>query len=464
MKKPNIIFIFGDQHRKFDLGCYGHPYVATPNLDFLADNGVRFEHCISNSPVCVPARGTLMTGLFANKHKAYMNDMSIDTSCESIADVLNQAGYHTGYIGKWHINGIPREQAIPKERRLGFTEWKVHNCNHNYLNCHYYDEENVKHVVDGYEPVMVGELAQDFINRNSNEEKPWALYLSFATPHDPHWSIDEEHLAPYLESNIPLRRNAKEKILFKEKGALNLNIYFDTEEYRKNARGYYGHISAIDEQIGILIESLREKGELDNTMIMYSSDHGDMLGSQGMLDKQVPYEESVAIPLLAYWKGHIYHGVSDELIGLNDIPVSIAGLVDAKFTNPTDGMDLSELFLNQDAKSYESAYMYEYFPAHNWGDKGGTEWRAIRTKRYTYAVTADDLEWLLFDNEEDPYQMNNLAKNEAYAELRKELWSLLSEHIEKHDELLKGVEFMKKYADVEEFNRSQAFFNKKVFI
>lgn len=464
MKKPNILYIFSDQHRKFDIGCYGHPQVKTPHIDYLANKGVMFEHCISNSPVCVPARGTLLTGLYANKHQAMMNDMAIDPSCTSIANVLNDAGYHTGYIGKWHLNGIPRDQAIPKENRLGFTEWKVHNCNHHYLQCYYYDEQNQKHNIEGYEPVIFGELAREFITSNANKEKPWALYLSFATPHDPHQEVDKKYLSLYEDKDIALRKNTKDKILFKQNKVFMMNEYFDTEEYRENTKGYYGHISAIDEQIGEILRVLEDNHEIENTIIIYSSDHGDMLGSQGHLDKQVPYEEAIAIPLIVYWKNHTYHGVCNELIGLNDLPVSLAGLIGEKFPHQTDGVDLHKLFLDPNAKSYDSAYLYEYFPAHNWGDKGGKEWRAIRTRRYTYAVQTDNLQWMLFDNEKDPYQMHNLAQEEAYSPLREQLWSILKEHIEKNDELLDGLTFIKKYGDIKEFNRSQNYFNRNPII
>lgn len=464
MKKPNILYIFSDQHRKFDMGCYGHSFVLTPNLDQLSGMGIRFQHCISNSPVCVPARGTMLTGLYPSKHGALMNDMAIDPTCTSIADVLNEAGYHTGYIGKWHLNGVPRDQAIPEERRLGFQEWKVHNCNHKYLNCYYYDEQNIKHCVDGYEPVVFGNLAKEFITRNGEKAQPWALYLSFATPHDPHQDIDDEYLAMYKNKDIPLRENVKDKILLKKQKALNLNEYFDAEEYRENAKGYYGHISAIDKQVGEIVSLLQKTGQLDNTIIIYTADHGDMLGSQGMLDKQVPFEEAIAIPLIVYWKDHTYCGVSDELIGLNDLPVTIAGLIGKRFPNKTDGMDLHELFLNPEAKSYDSAYLCEYFPAHNWGDKGGTEWRAIRTKRYTYAVTAANQNWLLFDNINDPFQKNNLAMSEEYKDIKKELWQMLKEHIEKNDELLEGFQFIVKHGNIDEFNRSQKYFNRRPIV
>ncbi len=464
MKKPNILYIFSDQHRKFDLGAYGHQSVLTPNLDELAKLGVRFNHCVSNSPVCVPARGTMLTGLYPNKHGALMNDMAINPQCTSIANVLNSEGYRTGYMGKWHLNGVPRDQAIPQEKRLGFQEWKVHNCNHKYLDCYYYDEENEKHEVEGYEPVIFGELAEEFIERNAKEDQPWALYLSFSTPHDPHQDIEKKYLEVYENKDIPLRKNTKDKILFKENKALNLNEYFDTQEYRENAKGYYGHISAIDEQIGKLILSLKETDQYDNTIIIYTSDHGDMLGSQGMLDKQVPFEEAIAIPLIIYWKNHTYAGVCDELIGLNDLPVTIAGLIGAKFPDTIDGVDLQELCLNPLAQSYDSAYLCEYFPAHNWGDKGGTEWRAIRTKQYTYAVTANNTNWLLFDNIHDPYQTNNLACDVKYKNIKAELWKMLKKHIDENDALLEGIQFIREYGNVNEFNRSQNYFNRKPII
>ncbi len=402
----------------------------------------------------------MLTGLYPSKHGALMNDMAINPNCVSIADVLNGAGYHTGYMGKWHLNGVPRDQAIPKDKRLGFQEWKVHNCNHKYLDCHYYDEEDVKHEVDGYEPIIFGELAGEFIKRNGKEEQPWALYLSFSTPHDPHQDITKSYLEPYEDMNIPLRENTMDKILFKIQRALNLNEYFDTEEYRKNTKGYYGHISAIDDQVGKLIALLKETGQYDNTIIIYTSDHGDMLGSQGMLDKQVPFEESIAIPLIAYWHNHTYSGVCEELIGLNDLPVTIAGLVGEEFPVATDGKNLEELLIDPSANSYDSAYLCEYFPAHNWGDKGGTEWRAIRTKQYTYAVTANNRDWLLFDNINDPYQKNNLALNDEYANIKDELWQKLKNHIDENDELLEGFQFVMQHENADEFNRSQKYFNR----
>jgi Arylsulfatase A and related enzymes len=429
--KPNLLFIFADQHRRSDIGCYGNNEVITPNLDKFAESGLRFTNCCSNSPVCVPARGSLLTGLFAQKHGAFTNDIAINYDVTSIADVLNDAGYNTGYIGKWHLCGIPRNQYIDESRRLGFKTWKTANCNHDYLNCYYDDEANVRHTVDGYEPEIFGALADEFLQAQSND-KPWALYLSFATPHNPHMRIPDEYLKIYDDVDVTLSVN--------------------------EIKGYYGHITAIDKQFGILIDTLKQKGQLDNTIIVYTADHGDMLGNHGLTDKQRPYNESVGVPLLISWNDFTSVGVNNEVIGLTDLPVSILNLLGLNFPNTTDGKDLSELFTDPNAVGLESCYIYDLYPCHNAYVKGYEAWRGIVTKNYTYAVTADS-EWLLFDNKTDPLQMNNLINDTKYAEIKQYLSYILHEHITKNDALVDGDGYIRMSGKIEEFNRSQIHFN-----
>src|SRR5690554_3548663 len=190
--KPNVLLVFSDQHRYCDLGCYGNTEVITPNFDAFAEKAAVFTNCISNSPLCVPIRGSMMTGLMPHNHRAITNDLPIDTSLESIATVMNRNGYHTGYIGKWHLGGVPRERAIKEDERLDFTEWKVCNCNHDYYGGYYYDENNIKHVITGYEPIGQTDMAIEFIERNN--DKPWGLVLSYGPPHDPYFKVPDEYL------------------------------------------------------------------------------------------------------------------------------------------------------------------------------------------------------------------------------------------------------------------------------
>lgn len=452
-KRPNLLFIFADQHRKFDLGCYGNPQVMTPNLDALAQEGMRFTGCCSNSPVCVPARGSLLTGLHAAHHGALTNDLAVRYDIESIADVLNAGGYHTGYIGKWHLCGVPRRQTIEKERRLGFAAWKVANCNHNYLDCWYDDEDGVRHPVQGYEPEIFGGLAADFLAENAGAQQPFALFLSFATPHDPHDKVGAEYMEMYREREVTLRPNAPESIM------VNREQYITHAEQVERMRGYYAHITAIDRQVGVLTELLRQKGVLDDTLIVYTADHGDMLGSHGQRDKQLPHEESIGVPLLMRWPGSIATGVNHGLIGLVDLPVTVAGLLGLSFSAQTDGVDLSGMAL-RGGDGLAECYIYDLYACHQAADKGQEAWRGIRTGRYTYVTHGDGTEWLLFDNEKDPYQMKNLAGDPALEPLRKELFERLRTHVESTDAFLNGDDYMRFCGRAKDFNESQIYFRR----
>ena len=452
MKKPNLLFIFSDQHRKFDLGCYGNTEIATPNLDRLAENGIRFENCCSNSPVCVPARGSILTGLMAQNHKAFTNDLSIRYDIQSIADVLNEAGYRTGYIGKWHLCGIPRNQFIDRKRRLGFQDWKVANCNHNYLNCYYDDENDVRHHVEGYEPEIFGQLAFEYLDQVTDRKQPFAIFVSFATPHDPHDKVGEEYLKMYEDSSVSMRANVKEPIM------RNRTTFISKERQRELIRGYYAHVTAVDLQIGRMQELLEKKGMLDHTLIVYTSDHGDMLGSQGTSDKQLPYEESIGVPLIMSWPERLNPGVRKGLIGLVDLPVTLLSMMGLNFRDPTDGKDLAQM-TNDPEIGNECCYLYDLYPCHQAYKKGMSAWRGIRTPRYTYAVYGTGEEWLLFDNEKDPLQMHNLIQNPQYNEVKEVLYAKLKACVDEYDGFMNGDEYIRYSGRIKEFNASQEYFN-----
>ena len=451
VQKPNILFVFSDQHRWCDLGCYGNMQVISPNLDMFAKKAVCFENCISNSPVCVPARGSLLTGLLPMRHKAITNDLPIDTGVESIAHVLSENGYHTGYIGKWHLAGVPRDRYIPGgKERLGFSEWKVCNCNHSYLNAYYYEESNKRIEIDGYEPIEQTNMAIDFINRN--RDKSWALVLSWSPPHDPYGEVPQKYLDMYQSEQIQLRGNVPDRIIS------TLKRTFSKSDMIENYKGYYAHITALDEQFGRLIHALEHGGQIDNTLVVYTSDHGDMLGSQGYTNKQLPYEESVKVPLLVYLKGKTTSMKSDEMIGLVDLPVSLLGLLGMKFSGNVDGKDLHRLFLDRDAKGLDECYLFDLVPCHQAADRGGSEWRGIRTSKYTFARTGKDDGFVLFDNENDILQQRNLINQSDYTIVKNGLLEVLNGYIEKYDKFFPWEQLIREYGFLEEWNRSQDYF------
>lgn len=447
----NLLFVFVDQLRKYDLGCYGSRQVISPAIDALAGDGLVFEHCLSNAPLCVPVRGSLLTGLFPQKHKAFTNDMSIRYDIPSVADALNAVGYRTGYIGKWHLCGIPREQYIDKDRRLGFTEWKVANCNHNYTHVYYDDEDNVRHHVPGYEPEIFGSLGEEFIRRNA--DKPWALYLSFATPHDPHGNLPEYALDPYRDVRPELPPNVPETgiLMTREK-------HVTRQQMAEDARGYFAHITAIDHQMENLVLALKETGQYDNTLIVFTADHGDLLGSQGLTDKQTAYREAVDVPLIMHHPALVKNGRTDALMGLVDLPVTLLSALGLTMGGETDGKDLSHVMQDPSARGLDDVYMFDLYPCHNAYSKGLTAWRALRTDRYTYCINEKG-PLFLFDNETDPYQMHNLKDDPACAGLRSELHARLMRHVNQHDALISGDEYVRRSGWFDEFNASQRYFH-----
>ncbi len=448
MAKKNLLFIFGDQHRFCDLGCYGNQVIQTPNLDSLAREGVLLKHAYTNCPVCVPARGTLLTGRYPLRHGAVTNDLPVNPDVPGIADFLNAAGYETAYIGKWHLGGIPRDRYIPENERLGFRYWRGCNCNHDYYHAWYDDNENQRHRIDGYEPLAQTALAEEFI-RSQSGSKPWAMYVSYGTPHEPYELVPEEYLQRYPE-DIPFRDNVRlPAMLAKDRPV-------DRETLKRWYRGYYAHISALDEQIGRILKTLEETGLRENTIVVYTSDHGDMLGSQGMTNKQLPHEESSHIPFLIAGPG-IIPECRDQLFSLADAAPTMLSLLGVPYEG-MDGMDCSRIFLDPKAPGNDSIYMMEYIPCHQSFDRGIPEWRAVRNHRYLYAATPSYPEELLFDLETDPLQLRNLAGNPAFRPEKENMAVLLKQWVSKTDRFLTWDTFIPHYGLTKAWNRSQAYF------
>ncbi len=449
--RPNVLFVFSDQHRWCDLGCYGNPDVRSPHLDAFAATAVRCNGCVANSPLCVPSRGSLLTGVFPLRHGAVSNDLPIRHDVTSIADALAAAGYHTGYIGKWHLAGVPRDQAIPQGRgRLGFDEWKVCNCSHDYLNAYYHDATDRRIRIDGYEPVVQTDLAVDFIRRN--RDRPWGLVLSWGPPHDPYFAVPPQYLSLYADRDLRLRPNVPESVRATRTRTMT------REEIVRCYRGYYSHITALDEQFGRLLAALDATGQRDDTIVVYTSDHGDMLGSQGLTNKQLPYEESIRVPLLVSWPGRTIRGESDAWMGLVDLPTSLLGLAGVGAPAGTDGLDLHRVFVTPGAEGRDACYIFDLIPCHQAAARGGTEWRGLRTRRHTFARSAADDGFVLFDNIDDPYQVRNLIGDPGMAPLHRQLAERLEAMIRGHDALLPWDELIRRYGLKDEWNRSQAYF------
>jgi arylsulfatase A-like enzyme len=243
---------------------------------------------------------------------------------------------------------------------------------------------------------------------------------------------------------------------------INLQTHATPQNAINWLRGYYAHITAIDSQVGRMLEILERRGVMDNTLVVFTADHGSMLGSQGLVDKQVPFEESVGVPLIMRMKDKIPAGTREGMIGLVDLPVTVAGLLNLRFTEKTNGADLGAMVTAETPTGLDNCYLYDLYPCHQAFDKGMQAWRGIRTERYTYAVRGTGEDWLLFDNLTDPYQLHNLVESPDHREIREELRESLTRHVHAHDGFMNGNDYIRFTKREEEFDRSQTFFGRPI--
>jgi len=457
-KQPNIILIFSDQHRACDLGCYGNKQVKTENLDKLAKDGVLFTNAISNCPVCTPARGSLLTGYQPLKHKAIVNDLPIDFNLPSIASVFQKAGYETGYIGKWHLDGSPRDRFTPKERRLGYKYWAAYNCSHDYFNTKYYTENGELVETEGYEPEIQTELALDFIDENLT--KPFLLTLSYGPPHDPYHKVPEKYKIMYDIKNIKVRDNfqckRKHPELIKGELGKSNDDEITVADKLEAIANYWAHITALDDNIGKIISKIKDNDLYENTIIIYTSDHGDMLYSHGWERKQIFYSEAINIPMIFNWPNKFPKSyINDKtLFSLVDIAPTLYSLANIAGPDDLEGKDLSRDVLGENITQTEALIMdIVSLDAALWQNRDFYEWRGLKTEDYTYALTLEKGSFL-FDDKKDPSQLNNLWLDPAYKDICNRLEKKLIYELEKiGDEFLPWQEHIRKLDLVDLWNK-----------
>ena len=418
-RRPNVLFVFADQMRDMAMGCAGNGDVRTPNLDRLAMEGTRFSHAFANCPVCTPSRAMLLSSRYPLCNRVIANDLPLPEDTPTIGAAFRDAGYRTGYIGKWHLDGVPRDRWTPPgPRRHGFDDWAVFNCSHNYFrpNKYYRDAPDVV-MADGYEPEVQTDLALQFLA--TPDERPFCLFLSWGPPHDPYPMVPERYKAQYDPQRLTLRPNVQPLRPASVRLARTL-------EPRQTLADYYAAITALDEQLGRLLGALQATGLAGNTILVFTSDHGDQLWSQGTMKKQQPYEESVHIPLLVRWPGHIPSGrVSDGLVSIIDFTPTLLGLAGLPALPGAQGEDRADLFLGERTHGADSVFLMDITQTDESRTQQLPEWRGLRTYRYTYVRRQDGMDWLLFDNKDDPYQLENRIADPSFVPIRHELASQL---------------------------------------
>jgi len=430
---PNIVFVFGDQHRWCSTGFGGGSQVQTPYMDRMAREGVAFDLAVANIPVCTPWRAAFLTGQYPLTTGMFMNDVRLPVDRPTLGTVLRTAGYDTAYIGKWHLDGPSRGGFTPPgPRRQGFDFWAVGNCTHDYMHSLYYRDTDDPNYWAGYDAEAQTSLAIDYV-RSRKENRPFALVLSWGPPHNPYDAVPGRYLDLYPPDEIEVRPNCP-------------------EPSRTDLSGYYAHITALDEQLARLGNALDEQDLMENTIFVYTSDHGDMLGSHGRQRKQHPWDESVRVPFVMRCPGRPdrpdrpgqeHAGLRIETpFNVVDIMPTLLGLAGVPVPGTCEGRDHAPAVRGEDFTGNEAAYIMSIAP---FSEYRGQPWRGIRTREHTFVRNLDG-PWLMYDDLEDPCQMRNLAGREEHAALQRRLDGLLMKEMAlRGDALLPAEHYLERF-------------------
>ena len=413
MKYPNILFIFSDQQRYNTLGCTGNTIIQTPNFDRIAHEGVCFEQAFSSCPICSPYRAQILTGKYAHANGVVDNEYRLSEQ-QTIAQALKEVGYKTAYVGKWHLGYGP----FPVEKRYGFDYMAAYDCQHNYYNTTYYENTEGPVAINGWAPSGETDLAIRYLqkHRDNDEDTPFFLMLSWGPPH---WPYDQypDDFQKYNPGDIDLPPNVPDQL---------------SEFARREIAQYYGNISALDNEMGRIFTWLDDNNLSENTILCFSSDHGDHLSSHGYgkpmdmwlhhtkrASKATPYEESIHIPFLLRYPKRVVAGQrTDTLFNSVDVMPTLLSLAGVSGHLDVQGQDLSHAVLGREGPEPDSIYLQ--ILGQGWPHRGDWVgfWRGIRTHRWIYARWHGTAEVVLFDRENDPYEMDNLAGNPEFTDIQ----------------------------------------------
>jgi len=436
-RRPNLVILLADQLRYQSLGYAGDRRAQTPRLDRLAAQGISFRNYVVSTPVCAAYRATLMTGKYASSTGMVVNELRMNPNQECLGHVLTAAGYETSYLGKWHLwaNEFGNHYKIanaftpPGPNRLGFDGyWAAYNFGHDNYRAWYFRDTPEPHRMDGYGPDQFTDLAIERLRAHAKANHPFALVLSYSPPHDP-WSRNNVPAAWYdkfRDVDFPLPPTWQDR----PDPYMDRNTEPDRwltqwkQKLPDYMRVYYAMTANLDWNVGRILEALRELGLEDNTIVVFSADHGEQFGAHGRVFKLTFYEESARVPLLIRWPGRVPAGrVSDACMASPDLLPTLLGLAGLRVPAQAEGMNLAPLARGQPGPEPAFAFLQGMGHTVAWAD--GFEWRALRDKQYTYAVYRRDGKELLFDNVADPAQAHDLATDPAHqaklAELRGQL-------------------------------------------
>ena len=432
-KRPNVIWIFGDQFRAQALPFHGDPNARTPNLERAEVNGVNFTSHVSGFPLCCPFRGSLLTSRYPHECVPG-HEYPLPPGQKTIADVFNDSGYDTAYFGKWHLGGWHERDGraaffiTDAARRGGFRKWTGYENNNSQWDCWVHGgsgKDAFHYRLPGYETDELTNLLINYIDdcaagSQKGQGKPFFAVLSVQPPHNP-YIAPQRFMENYNPDRLQLRVNVAHSDPIREKS-------------RRDLAGYYAMIENLDWNYGRVIETLEKTGMLENTHVLFFADHGDMHGSHGMYLKENPYEESIRTPMILSGGQPTYQGWKNGRIPVLSNHVDIApttlGLCGISKPDWMRGYDYSHYRIERVSSSAEpdSVYLQDVVPTGH-PDSINTPYRGLVTRDGWKFACFDSRSWLMFNLNEDPYEEANLAQNNRYRIERKRLIGRLKQWV-----------------------------------
>jgi len=423
-RRPNVVVFFTDQQRWDTTGLHGNPLDLTPNLDRVAQQNLHVAHSFTCQPVCGPARSCLQTGLYATTTGCWRNSIPLPPDSRTLAHYFGEAGYDTGYIGKWHLYDREVEGPVPADRRFGYDYWLASNVlefTSDAYDTVLYDNDDNEQRLPGYRVDAVTDAAIRYVD--THQDDPFFLFVSYIEPHH------QNHIDDYPPPT-GYRERYTGRWVPPDLAALGGSTH-------QHLGGYYGMVKRLDEAYGRMQDALRSMGLQDDTIVLFTSDHGNHFKTRNGEYKRSCHESSIRVPTVLSGPGFQGAGQLPELVSLIDLPPTVLAAGDIEAPAQMRGHPLQKL-LQEGPGDWPSDVFVQISES--------MVGRALRTDRWKYSIHAPDRdpvhdassdryeEYCLYDLQNDPHERNNLVDFKNHEDLRKELAERLKQRMKEAGE------------------------------
>ena len=468
-KRTNIIFIFSDDHAAQAVSAYGSKINTTPNIDRIASRGALFENTFCGNSICAPSRATVLTGKHSHMHGMMSNYTTFDLTQQMFPKLMQQGGYQTALIGKWHLEGKP----------VGFDYWDIVAGQGTYYNPEFRNAKG-KRKIDGYATDIIGDLTVDWLKTGIDPDKPFMLMCHHKASHRI-WAPGPDHLTMYDDVDLPEPETLfddysnRSSVLKENETMIDKHMMYDYDlkvpgmgqpdalgrdmnnfeydlmtpeqkrkwdvaykpkndkfkksnlkgkdllrwKYQRYVKDYLRCVASIDDNIGNLLDYLDESGLADNTIVIYTSDQGFFLGEHGWYDKRWMYDESLRVPFVIKWPGRIKPGTKVEGLAQNiDFAPTFLDAGGMEIPDDMQGVSLLPLLNGKTPANWRDAIYYHYYEV---GEHNVARHEGVRSDRYKLIHYYDVDEWELFDLKKDPNEMVSVYDKPEYSDVAQKM-------------------------------------------